>query len=191
VDRAAGEEGLAGESCEALRFSAPFQVTIREPMPGPLVLRGKYWWDVWLLDPVEGRARRRASFRRDRTTLNGFAVARRFTMFAVYAWNGELVFRAGARTWNLLAPDVRVTWRRLPGGRQNLLTVLERGEEALRIEYRSAWATASARIGPTFDAGDERLDDFFLGVAELAADRAWMERMFAAWSAPADPPNPA
>jgi hypothetical protein len=108
----------------------------------------------------------------------------------VYAWSGELVFRAGARAWDLLSPDVRVTWRRLPGGRRNLFTVLDRGEEALRIEYRSAWATASARIDPTFDALDERLSDFFLQVAELASDHAWMERMLAAWSPRGGGPEP-
>jgi hypothetical protein len=161
------------------------------PAPGLLALRGKYFWDVWRLDPVSGRARRRAWFRLEAPRLNGFAVSRRFTLFAVYAWSGALVFRAGARTWNLLSPDVRVTWRRLPGGRRNAFAVLEHGEEALRIEYRSAWATAAARIDPTFDAHDERLSDFFLQVAELAADHAWMERMLAAWSpgsgAPAAP----
>jgi hypothetical protein len=157
-------------------------------MPGPLALRGKYFWDVWLLDPVSGEARRRASFRREALKLSGFAVSRRFTLFAVYAWSGELVFRAGARAWNLLSPDVRVTWRRLPGGRRNVFTVLDRGEEALRIEYRSAWATASARIDPTFDALDARLSDFFLQVAELATDHAWMERMLSAWSAGGVPP---
>ncbi len=160
-------------------------------MPGPLALRGKYSWDVWLLDPVSGRARRRASFRRDGPRPSGLAVSRRFTLFAVYAWEGALVFRAGARSWNLLSPDMRVTWRRLPGGRRNRFVVLDGGEEALRIEYRSAWATASARIDPTFDGLDERLSDFFLQVAELASDRAWMERLLAAWSRGTTPAPPA
>ncbi len=151
-------------------------------MADELALRGKYFWDFWLLDPVSGRARRRASFRRDAMKLGGFAVARRFTLFAVYAWKGELVFRAGARTWNLLSPDVRVTWRRLPGTTRNRFAVLERGGEVLTLDYRAAWATASARIDVTYDGLDERLDDFFLQVAELATDRAWMERMLRAWS---------
>ncbi len=159
-------------------------------MPGPLALRGKYVWDVWLLDPVSGRARRRASFRRDAPRPSGFAVSRRFTLFAVYAWEGALVFRAGARAWNLLSPDVRATWRRLPGGRRNVFTILERDEEAFRIEYRPAWATASARIDPTFDGLHGRPSDFFLQVADLATDRAWMERLLAAWSAGAGPPAP-
>jgi hypothetical protein len=56
--------------------------------------------------------------------------------FCIYRWDGRIVFQAGTRRWHLDRTDLKLEFRRLPGGRSSELSVHEGGALVFRCSYR-------------------------------------------------------
>jgi hypothetical protein len=87
--------------------------------------------------------------------------------FCLYRWAGDLVFRAGARTWSLSRDDLGFAFSRLSSARSRFC-VVEGGGETFRSTYTHVLRTFFAGLDVTYDGLDFDNDHFLARVATIS-----------------------
>jgi hypothetical protein len=124
---------------------------------------------AYQLDRESGRYTRRIVRLGISLATSGFCAVERTRefgklFFALYRWDGRIVFQAGKRSWNLDRTDLRLTYRRLDRWTSEL-TVEEAGAVTFRCSYRHPLRGLLVRRRDTEDDVDLERHHFLAHVA--------------------------
>ncbi len=129
-------------------------------------------WLAYIFDRETGRWRRRLVKLGERIPASGFGAIETTrehgrVFFALYRFDGRIVFQAGTRRFAFDDPAVNCSFRVEAGGRSSEFTVVQSNEVAFRCTYRHWFRPTSQRRDPLHESLNFEAQHFLAYVAGL------------------------